>query len=83
MTAYDSINVPNFESQAQAHHRYLCSMCGQYTTYNDSASYRGWNLICNHCLYKSSYIFGITVGELILNLQKAGEKEKGEQENAK
>ena len=76
MTVYDSVNVPYFESQAQAHHRYLCSMCGQYTTYNDRASYQGWNLICNHCLYKSSHIFWYYCWRINFKLTKSRRRGK-------
>ncbi len=53
---YDRINVPKFKEGKEA--GYLCSMCGQYATKNESVSYIGWNLICNHCFWKFKAILG-------------------------
>ena len=70
MNNYDKINIPLFK--ADKTNSYLCSMCGQYTTLNDSISSKGWNLVCNHCLYKMQHILDINVGELIVKIQREG-----------
>lgn len=47
---YDRINVPKMEEGKQ--NGFLCSMCGQYTSKNDSTSHKGYNLVCMRCVYK-------------------------------
>lgn len=54
MNNYDRINVPKFKEGKQ--NGYLCSMCGQYTSLDDSVSHKGYNLICNRCVWKMSAI---------------------------
>lgn len=54
MTNYDRINVPRFKAGKQ--NGYLCSMCGQYTTLNESCSHKGYNLVCTRCCWKMSSI---------------------------
>lgn len=56
MNNYDRINVSRFEKGDQ--NGYLCSMCGQYTSLNESVSHRGYNLVCNRCDWKIKYILG-------------------------
>ena len=79
MNNYDKINVPLFK--AGKNNSYLCSMCGQYTTLSDSASSKGWNLICNNCLYKMAHIFDEHVGNLITKLQNVGNRRSMEEES--
>ena len=81
MNHYDKINVPSFE--AGEHNKYICSMCGQYTTISDSVSSKGWNLICNHCLYKMQHILDENVGELIIKIQKTGQNRRSMEELTK
>lgn len=56
MNNYDKINVPKFKKRKEA--GYLCSMCGQYTTKNESCSYKGWNLVCDRCVWKMHAVLG-------------------------
>lgn len=71
---YDRINVPKFEEGKE--NGYLCSMCGQYTTKNDSASSKGYNLICMRCLYKIENLTDDR--EILIKLQKAGRRKESE-----
>ena len=54
MNNYDKINVPRFKEGKQ--NGYLCSMCGQYTTLDESISHRGYNLLCRRCEWKISIL---------------------------
>ena len=72
MNNYDKINIPLFRTGNSG--GYLCSMCGQYTTLSDSTSYRGYNMICNHCLYKMAHIFDKSVGDLVLLIHEEGKR---------
>lgn len=56
MNNYDMINVKRFQSGDI--NKLLCTMCGQYTTLEDSISHRGWNLICLRCEGKMRAILG-------------------------
>lgn len=67
---YDRINVPNFAEGKE--NGYLCSMCGQYTTKNDSTSHQGYNLICMRCFYKMRFLTGDM--EIMRKLHKAGRR---------
>lgn len=81
VSQYDRINVPLFKNGAQ--NGYICSMCGQYTSYNDSASKEGYNLMCNRCIWKICNLTDLTTGELIGKLQSVGirkELQKGVEE---
>lgn len=80
MNNYDKINVPLFK--AGKNNSYLCSMCGQYTTLSDSASSQGWNLICNHCLYKMRHILDANVGELLVRIQNVGQYRQSTEEES-
>ena len=51
---YDMLNIAKLKDDKIA--PYLCNMCGQYTTKDDSVSHRGCNLICNRCFYKLQYV---------------------------
>ena len=51
---YDRINVPKMEEGKE--NGYLCSMCGQYVSKKDSTSYRGYNLVCMHCVHKMQHL---------------------------
>ena len=66
MTSYDRNNVPLFEKRENS--KYLCSMCGQYTTLNESISYKGYNLICCRCEWKISNILGYETTAFILDM---------------
>lgn len=68
MSNYDRINVPKFKAGEEA--GYLCNMCGQYTTRNDSVSSRGWNLVCNQCYWKFKAILGNR--DILLAIQEVG-----------
>jgi len=70
LSQYDKNNAPLFEKGEK--NRYLCCMCGQYTTLKDSSSYKGYNLICNHCLYKIAGLLDATAGEIITKIQEKG-----------
>ena len=70
LTRYDMININQFKDGKQA--GYLCSMCGQYTTLHDSASYEGYNLVCNRCIYKMGSILDVTIGNIIIHIQAKG-----------
>lgn len=56
ITQYDIINVQRFK--LGEHNKYLCSMCGQYTTLADSVSHQGFNLVCERCYFKIRAITG-------------------------
>lgn len=71
ITQYDKINAPSFS--AGLHNKYVCCMCGQYTTLSDSVSHKGFNLVCNHCFYKMRAILGDDT--LLTDIQNVG-KEK-------
>lgn len=71
ITLCDRNNVPRF--RAGEHNKYLCNMCGQYTTLDDSVSHQGFNLVCNHCYYKMVSILGDTT--LLEDIHEVG-KEK-------
>lgn len=65
MTSYDRNNVPLFEKGEKS--KYLCSMCGQYTTLDDSISHQGYNLICCKCEWKMRSILGLESNSLVLD----------------
>jgi len=65
MTSYDRNNVPLFEKGENS--KYLCSMCGQYTTLDDSISHKGYNLICCRCEWKIRSIMGLESCSLVLD----------------
>lgn len=66
MNAYDRNNVPLFEKGESS--TYLCSVCGQYTTLDDSISHKGYNLICCRCEWKIRHILGLESSSVVLNL---------------
>ena len=70
MTNYDRINVPNMLGDKQ--NGFLCSICGQYTALKDSASYRGFNLVCMRDIWKISSILDIDMTETIHAIQNKG-----------
>lgn len=75
---YDILNIANFKEGKNA--PYLCNVCGQYTTLDDSMSHRGCNLICNRCFYKLQYVLDdYTILEKVHN---AGKKRLEEFEKA-
>ena len=79
MNNYDKINVPNFK--AGKPNGYLCSMCGQYTTLNDSVSHQGWNLVCMGCESKMRLVLCPKKSSLISMIHKVGmmrQKEENE-----
>lgn len=83
MTSYDRNNVPLFEKGENS--KYLCSMCGQYTTLDDSISHKGYNLICCRCEWKIRSIMGLEANSLVLqavqNKGKLTEEMSGGEEN--
>lgn len=70
LSQYDRVNVPLFNKGE--HDRYLCSMCGQYTTLADSMSNEGYNLVCKRCVYKIEHILGLAYGETAQLIQSKG-----------
>ena len=72
ISLYDKNNVPRF--RAGEHNKYLCSMCGQYTTLSNSVSHQGFNLVCNHCFYKMMAILGDTT--ILEDIQDVGKEKK-------
>lgn len=76
MNNYDKINVPKYEEGKEV--GYLCNMCGQYTTLNDSVSHRGWNLVCNRCYWKFKSILGSY--DILLEIQEVGKANKEAEE---
>lgn len=73
ISLYDKNNVPRY--RAGEHNKYLCSMCGQYTTLSDSVSSQGFNLVCNHCFYKMRSL--LRSNTLLAEIQAVGrEKER-------
>lgn len=72
ISLYDRNNVPRF--RAGEHDKYLCNMCGQYTTLADSVSYQGFNLVCNHCFYKMMGILGDNT--ILEDIQDVGKEKK-------
>ena len=71
LTRYDMVNVKQFEDGKQ--NGYLCSMCGQYSTFKDSVSHQGYNLVCMKCVYKMSSILNDTsIGEIIELVHQKG-----------
>lgn len=77
---YDRINVSNY--RVKMTNKYLCSMCGQYTTLEESISYKGFNLICRRCEAKVKHLFGIN-NTLELIHKKGQEKEEHYEEELK
>lgn len=78
MNNYERINVPRFKKGDQ--NGYLCTMCGQYTSLNESISHKGYNLICNRCEWKMRYIIGDY--DILTKIHKVGkEHEEREAEN--
>ena len=69
---YDKNNVPRF--RAGEPNKYLCNMCGQYTTLSESVSHRGFNLVCNHCFYKMRAILGND--NLLKDIQDVGREKE-------
>ncbi len=76
MNNYDKINVPNFKQGKEA--GYLCSMCGQYTTKNESCSYIGWNLVCDRCKWKMKAVLGNR--DILGAIQEVGKANKEAEE---
>lgn len=71
MTSYDRNNVPLYEKGENS--KYLCSMCGQYTTLDESISHKGYNLICCRCEWKIRSILGYETNAFVLDMvQKKG-----------
>lgn len=70
LTRYDMVNINQFNDDKGA--GYLCSMCGQYTTLDESASHRGYNLVCNRCIYKMGSILDMSIGDIIIKMQAKG-----------
>ena len=56
MNNYDKINVERYRLGQNS--KYLCTLCGQYTSLDDSISHRGWNLVCTRCERKMIVILG-------------------------
>ena len=79
LNQYDKNNVHLFNDGIDNH--YLCSMCGQYTTYNDSTSYQGYNLICNRCCYKIAGLLDTSYGDIVIKIQKKGALKANEEIN--
>lgn len=79
MNQYDKNNVALFNKGVD--NKFLCSMCGQYTTFNDSASNRGYNLVCNRCCYKIAGLLNCTYGDVVIKIQKKGVLKCNEQTN--
>lgn len=75
ITQYDYLNVPRYREGLRG--KYLCTMCGQYTTLSESVSHQGFNLVCNSCYYKMMSVIGVSSATLLDNIQVVGrEKEK-------
>ena len=71
MTRYDMTNIKQYEEGKQNH--YLCSMCGQYSTLDDSVSHRGYNLVCMTCVNKMSHILNdVSMGYIVTQIQQKG-----------
>ena len=71
MTSYDRNNVPLFKNGENS--KYICSMCGQYTTRDDSISHHGYNLICCRCEWKMRHIMGFETSSMVFeSVQKKG-----------
>ena len=71
MTSYDRNNVPLYEKGENS--KYLCSMCGQYTTLDESISHKGYNLICCRCEWKIRHIMGLEASSVVLeSVQRKG-----------
>lgn len=70
MNNYDRINVPKFKEGKQ--NGYLCSMCGQYTSLNESISHKGYNLVCNICGWKMRAI--IDDMDILTKIHKVGKQ---------
>ena len=78
LTRYDMINVKQFNDGKGA--GYLCSICGQYTMLDDSISHRGYNLVCNRCVYKIGDVLNnMSIGEILDKIHAKGlDTEKNE-----
>lgn len=71
MTRYDTVNIKQFEEGKQ--NGYLCSMCGQYSTLENSVSLKGYNLVCLKCVYKMGSILNdMSVGYIIEQIHQKG-----------
>lgn len=78
MTNYDRINVPRFKEDKQ--NGYLCTMCGQYISKDDSVSHKGYNLVCCRCEWKMASILGIEVYDVLKYIHNKGTKTEMEEE---
>lgn len=70
LTRYDMVNINQFNDNKGA--GYLCSICGQYTTIDESVSHRGYNLVCNRCMYKISSVLDMSIGDIIVRIHSKG-----------
>ena len=84
ITRYDMVNTKQFKEGKQ--NGYLCSMCGQYSILDDSASHHGYNLVCMRCVYKMNSILNdMSIGCIMGLIHQKGlsTKEKEERNEEK
>lgn len=71
ITRYDMVNIKQYKEGKQ--NGYLCSMCGQYSTLDESVSHQGYNLVCMRCVYKMGHILNdVSIGRIIELIHKKG-----------
>ena len=51
---------------------YICICCRKETRLDNSASYKGVNLICNPCIYRMCNTLGLQPSTIISYIQKVG-----------
>ena len=51
---------------------YICTCCRNEVSLDNSASYRGNNLVCYPCIYRMERVLGLVPSVIIAQLQKVG-----------
>lgn len=57
---------------------FVCQMCDEIVSLDDSISSRGWNLICCDCAGKMAHILGMSSYSILEHVQKRGQQLHGE-----
>ena len=69
MTTYDRANVIEFKTKYEEG-EYTCNVCGQTVSLDDCVSSRGYNLVCNKCVYRIKRVLGKT--DILNDIHKVG-----------
>lgn len=57
---------------------FVCQMCDEIVSLDNSISSRGWNLICCDCAGKMAHILGMAPGTILGHVQKTGQQLQGD-----